>query len=96
MPQYTCIIDYFATGEGQRCWMAILSADNEEHAKQGFRQLFPHFTDQESWEFYSKGLLIKEGLIENWLIGLKPEVIQWMKIFKQSPLFCWHFDINES
>jgi hypothetical protein len=51
--KYTVTIDYGATGEGRTVMALLTSAENPEHAKQKFAELFD--------EYFARGAEVQEG-----------------------------------
>lgn len=75
---YTVRIEYFATGEGLSIWWGVTTAKDKESAGLFLRDtFFP--TQSQSWQYFSQGLEVEEGVKREWLKTLNPDYLDWIE-----------------
>lgn len=59
---FSISIEYFATGEGLHNYAAIIRASDRNEAVKLFRSEFKKLRSKEAWDFFSKGLEVRNGI----------------------------------
>lgn len=59
---FSISIEYFATGEGIHNYATIIRAPDRNEAVKLFRAEFKKLRSKEAWDFYSKGLEVRNGI----------------------------------
>ena len=73
---YTCVIEYFATGEGFHVYIGVVRASGRMQAIRLFRDHFKFFNNPRGWNYFKKGMVVKSGLDKSVLNNyLSPSLI---------------------
>lgn len=59
---YTCVVEYFATGEGFHVYLGVVRATSRQKAIKSFRNHFKFFDKPRCWNYFKIGLEVSNGI----------------------------------
>jgi hypothetical protein len=59
---YTCVVEYFATGEGFHVYLGVVKATSRQEAIKSFRNHFKFFDKPRCWNYFKIGLEVTNGI----------------------------------